>query len=366
MLTKDIMKQFDLSSEDVALIEEVNSNMQYFANLIGSDLFIDCYNKTSKEAIVVAESKPVGSPSLYSGSVIGEIASHENEPAVYTVLSTGIAVRDIRALTQESIIVRQDVIPIKNKENRVIAVLIREKDISDNIQREKKYKELIHTKEDLSEKLQKYNGHITPYSPSIEESKLAMKEIHHRVKNNLQYIASIMNMQARRSDEPEIKEVFIENKNRILSMASIHEILTQNGVYDKVSVKSIINGIIKNLNEFLSNDKNIDITIIGDDISIDSDKGTSIAIVVNELITNAVQHAFKDKSEGEIIVTINKGKVYSSITVEDNGFGFDPSNRKKASLGLSLIELTVKEKLGGKMQFLSDVSGSKISFDFKK
>jgi len=98
---------------------------------------------------------------------------------------------------------------------------------------------------------------------------------------------------------------------------------------------------------------------------VNSDKGTSIAIVVNELITNAVKHAFKSKAEGKIIVNINPGKEYSSITVEDNGSGFDVNNIKKSSLGLSLIELTVKEKLNGKIQILSNENGSKINFDFE-
>ncbi|NLY84915.1 MAG: hypothetical protein GX077_00995 [Tissierellia bacterium] len=182
MLAEHIMQQCNLSPEDIELIKEIANVMQYFANLIGSDLFIDCYNEDRKEAIVVAEAKPIGNPSLYTGSVIGEVASKDNEPAVYTALSTGMSVRDIRTLTQENKVVRQDVVPIKNKNNDVIAVLIREQDISESIQRKKKHKELIHTKEYLCEKLQKSYGDITPYSPSIDENRLLMKEIHHREK----------------------------------------------------------------------------------------------------------------------------------------------------------------------------------------
>lgn len=150
-----------------------------------------------------------------------------------------------------------------------------------------------------------------------------------------------------------------------MSIASIHEILTQNGLSEKVSLKSVISRIIENINKFLIKDYSVDITVLGNDLFVNSDKGTSIAIVVNELITNAVKHAFKSKAEGKIIVNINPGKEYSSITVEDNGSGFDVNNIKKSSLGLSLIELTVKEKLNGKIQILSNENGSKINFDFE-
>lgn len=123
--------------------------------------------------------------------------------------------------------------------------------------------------------------------------------------------------------------------------------------------------IVENIKIFLSGDKNLDIIIIGENLYVDSDKGISIAIVVNELITNAVKHAFIDRLEGKVIVTISPGKEYSSITVEDNGVGFDVNKIKKSSLGLSLIQLTVREKLKGKIQFLSDENGSKINFDFE-
>ncbi len=77
---------------------------------------------------------------------------------------------------------------------------------------------------------------------------------------------------------------------------------------------------------------------------VNSDKGTSIAIVVNELITNAVKHAFKSKAEGKIIVNINPGKEYSSITVEDNGSGFDVNNIKKIKPRIKLNRVNCKRK----------------------
>ena len=371
MIDGNLLEQLSLSPEDIILIKQIDSVMQFFSDLMESDLFIDCYDDVKKEIIVVAQSKPLNNNSLYNGIFIGEIVSHENEPAVYTVLSTGVSVRDIRALIPKDLlipennVVSQDIVPIKNKDNKVIAALIREKDISENIQHEKKYRKLIRATEQLSEKLNKYNGYITPYSPSMDENKLAIKEIQHRIKNNLQYIASVMNIQARRSTKQEVKEILYENRNRILSLASIYEILTQDILDDKISIKHIISEIVNNINIFLSDDKNINITILGNDIFVNSYIATSIAIVVNELITNAVKHAFKYKTEGKIIVNINIGKRYSSITVEDNGVGFDINNINKSNLGLSLVKLIVTEQLKGKVQVISNINGSKINFDFK-
>lgn len=358
-------KYLKLSDYEIELLKNIESTMQYTSNLVGSDLFIDCLDESKKRAIVVAEAKPSENHSIYEMSVVGQNVYPENEPAVFTVFSTGMPVRDIRAITQENKMVKQDVIPVKNQMDEVFAVLISEKDVSNSFIREKKYEKLVQTSESLNEMLYKYDVNKAPYIPSMDENKLAMKEIHHRVKNNLQMIASILNIQSRRSTHSETKKVLKETTNRILSISSIHEILTQNGLEEQISVQKIIQKIINNIKMLLKdNDKNIEILVEGDDLFVTSNKGTSIAIVVNELISNAAEHAFVERTEGKIVVNINRGNQFSSITVSDNGTGIEIDKENISNIGLDLVKLTVYNKLQGKIEFVTNDTGSKIKFDF--
>lgn len=371
MIEKLCKEHLDLTTDEIELLKNIESTMHYTANLVGSDLFIDCLCRSENKAIVVAEAKPTAEFSIYETSVVGKDVYPENEPAVFNVFYSGMPVRDIRAVTQENKIVKQDVVPIKNKMDKVFAVLIREKDISESFQRDKKYEELVHTTEHLSEMLFKYDSDKAVYIPSVDENKLAMKEIHHRIKNNLQMIASILNLQVRRSRHTEIKRIFKENISRILSIASIHDILTQNGLEEQISIKEIILKIIENIKKYSeSSDKSIEITVEGDDFTVCSNVGTSIAIVTNELVSNAVEHAFINHTKGMVIVDINYGNQYSSVTVSDNGEGFQvpkssEENDNISNIGLDLVRLIVYNKLQGKIQFLTSDSGSKVKFDFK-
>jgi two-component sensor histidine kinase len=126
-------------------------------------------------------------------------------------------IRDLKAITQENKAVKQDVVPIRNRQGQVIAVLIREKDVSESISTSKKLDEVARTAGQLTE-------------TTIKEGSVAMKEIHHRIKNNLQTVASILNIQARRSSSEELRNALKENISRVLSIAAIHDILTKNGI----------------------------------------------------------------------------------------------------------------------------------------
>jgi len=194
---------------------------------------------------------------------------------------------------------------------------------------------------------------------------VAIREIHHRVKNNLQTIASLLSLQSRRINNKSAKKAFNESISRILSIAVTHEILAQNGV-DDVDIKTIITKIKDSTIKFgLPPDKKIKITIKGDSFNIDSEKATSIALVVNELLQNSIEHAFKNKNDGYIDLWIQKGSVYSSISILDNGTGFDLNSIKSESLGLSIVKTIVKDKLYGHLNIDSTLRGTKVIFDFK-
>lgn len=194
---------------------------------------------------------------------------------------------------------------------------------------------------------------------------VAIQEIHHRVKNNLQTIASLLSLQSRRINNTLAKKAFNESINRILSIAVTHEILAQNGI-DDVDLKTIIERIKNSTIKLgLPNIENIIISVEGDIVNINSDKATSIALIVNELLQNSLEHAFKGRDEGRIDISVRKGSIYSSISVTDNGIGFNAKSIKSSSLGLNIVKSMVKDKLNGHLIIDSNKNGTEIVFDFK-
>ena len=131
-----------LAGEAVSRLEEVAASMQLTADLTGADVFIDCMDREGRTAVVAAQARPSGETSAYCRTVLGQAALPEKEPAVYHAFRTGMVVRDLKAVTQEDRVVRQDVAPIRDGQGQVIGVLIREKDISQTVSRERKYREL--------------------------------------------------------------------------------------------------------------------------------------------------------------------------------------------------------------------------------
>lgn len=194
---------------------------------------------------------------------------------------------------------------------------------------------------------------------------VAIKEIHHRVKNNLQTIASLLRLQSRRSKNEEFVNAINESINRILSIAVTHELLAKQGI-DEVNIQEVINKIKTSMITVEKNDNlNLSINVIGDDFNLDSDKSTVVALIVNEIIQNCIKHAFKNKSNGNITVKVEKGNIYSSVSIIDDGIGFDVNAISKSSLGLMIVRSLVNDKLKGNLNIYSNDKGTNVTFDFK-
>lgn len=194
---------------------------------------------------------------------------------------------------------------------------------------------------------------------------VAIKEIHHRVKNNLQTIASLLRIQARKTDDKAVKAAFSDSINRILSISVTHELLAQNGL-DELEIKEVINKILKNsVRENLDGHLKLKIDVIGDNFEISSDKATTIALIVNELVENCIKHAFKGKIKGQIIIKVRRGEMKSRISISDNGIGMDERDFEKGSIGLQIVKSLVKEKLYGNLDIKTGNKGTEISFGFE-
>lgn len=194
---------------------------------------------------------------------------------------------------------------------------------------------------------------------------VAIKEIHHRVKNNLQTIASLLRLQSRRIDNDSAQKAFSESINRVLSIAATHEILAEKGI-DDVDLSMMLRRIIRNvaMNGGEAN-TNIRVDIQGDSIRTNSDIASTIALVVNELIQNCYNHAFVGRDEGNIRVEIRRGNRYSNISIVDDGVGFDTNTEPaRTSLGNKIVQQLVSDKLGGHLTVESGEKGTNVFFDF--
>lgn len=189
--------------------------------------------------------------------------------------------------------------------------------------------------------------------------------MHHRVKNSLQLLASSMNLQPRRCRTEEAKTVLQENVGRVLSIAAIHDIPTKTGS-SRVDSLGLLNALRKNLQALVPVGKRITIRVEGDSVPLEVGSAVSAAMAVNELITNALEHAFTERDEGEIRVSFRAGTLFHTVTVADNGSGFDPGEVNRSSFGLRIVEATVRDKLHGVLRIRSDAGGTTVSFNLKR
>lgn len=182
-----------------------------------------------------------------------------------------------------------------------------------------------------------------------------IQEIHHRVKNNLQTIASLLRLQARRTKTPEVKAALRESVNRILSISVVHEFLSQQdrGFIDVAEVtKNILDLVIQNM---LEPNFNIETVLNGQTVILPSEQASSLALVINELIQNSIEHGFVGRKEGLIGVDIATAQDSYQIDIYDDGIGLpiDFSMQNTNSLGLQIVRTLIENDLGGKFRLFS-------------
>ncbi len=196
---------------------------------------------------------------------------------------------------------------------------------------------------------------------AIENSKLLVKsaiiqEMHHRVKNNLQTIASLLRLQMQYSKFKSVGTVLQESINRILSIASVHEVLSHEDM-DRVNVKKVAENILTATRQNLvAPGKHIETSLSGDDFLLPPSKATSVALILNELIQNAVEHGFTDINDGILSVSITEDDRDIRVVVINDGSplpeGFDL--HKNRNLGLQIVENLVRDDLHGQFTLESD------------
>ena len=183
-----------------------------------------------------------------------------------------------------------------------------------------------------------------------------IQEIHHRVKNNLQTIASLLRLQSRRSNSPEVKEALQESINRILSISVVHEFLSQQGE-ENINVAEVTTNILTLIKQnMLDSSFNLTAEISGNNIILPSQQASSLALIINELILNSIEHGFEGRNSGLIGLNITQNSIAYIIELYDNGCGlpenFDAQSTK--SLGLQIVRNLVEGDIGGTFTLYND------------
>lgn len=204
---------------------------------------------------------------------------------------------------------------------------------------------------------------------SLLEKEVLLKELHHRVKNNLQIISGLFEKQIKKTDDIKVKQMIKEGQDRVFSIALVHQNLHQSELVSGVEFNNYLNLLIKNIvdtNNF--EEKSIEIITKVDDFILNFDFSISVALIVNELITNCYKHAFVNRKEGKIEINciLKENKV--NLSVSDNGVGFSPNEKDQSSknLGMSLLKGLARQ-IKGIVNITSSEKGTcvQIIFDFK-
>jgi two-component system, sensor histidine kinase PdtaS len=189
-----------------------------------------------------------------------------------------------------------------------------------------------------------------------------IREVHHRVKNNLQTIASLFRIQARRSDNPEVHRALAEATERAAAMAAVHDLLSRSE-HESVDFGEAAGRIVNLVRDGVAGgDTGISVTMQGSSGQVDAKTATPLALVLAELVHNALEHAFEEAAQGSVRVTLLRDVATLRLTVEDDGrglpAGFDL--RSSTGLGFSIIRTLVEEDLRGAMEVTGD-DGTRVA-----
>ncbi len=209
---------------------------------------------------------------------------------------------------------------------------------------------------------------------SLREKDVLLREIHHRVKNNLQVITSLISLQARASKHPDMQDVFDELQSRVRAVAALHE-----GLYSSPDLGNILFGaymeqLLQELLAFHAVDpRRVSLDVAAADVVISIEQALPLGLILNELITNCLKHAFPEQSKGRIKVRLDyvasngeEGPQECELSVSDDGIGMSTGNglTNTQSMGLHIVDLLASE-LRGKLEMSQDQQrGTKFTLRF--
>lgn len=201
----------------------------------------------------------------------------------------------------------------------------------------------------------------------LQAEKVRKKEIHHRVKNNLQVISSLLYLASENFKDPEIIEAFMDSRNRVRSMALIHEELYQSKEMSSIDFSEYTENLLKYLSKSYGIE-NRDIKFVSniEGIYLDVDTAVPLGMIINELVSNSLKHAFPEMEKGEIKVELKIRDGKFLLKIKDNGIGFPAGidYRNTDSLGLQLV-ITLVDQIDGIIR-MDQTDGTEFSIIFEE
>ncbi|MUH36620.1 sensor histidine kinase [Zobellia amurskyensis] len=196
---------------------------------------------------------------------------------------------------------------------------------------------------------------------SVDEKENLLREVHHRVKNNLQTVSSLLNLQARNTPNEQIKELVKSSQNRVIAMAMIHEMLYVRDNLSKIEFGSYVQELTQYLLRTVERkDRNIDVVLNIPDTLLSIDTAIPLGLLINETVTNSIKYGFKNQDKGEITIELEKRYQNKFILkISDNGAGFplDYDFKNSNTLGIRLIH-NLARQLQGTIERLPTQTGT--------
>jgi two-component sensor histidine kinase/sensor domain CHASE-containing protein len=203
---------------------------------------------------------------------------------------------------------------------------------------------------------------------SIQEKEVLLREIHHRVKNNMQIVSSLLMLQSQNIADNKYKDMFIESQTRINAMALIHEKLYQSESIAQINFKEYINEIVSNIFSSYGQNSNIKIDINVENIPIKIDYAVPCGLIINELVTNSLKYAFPGERHGKIQISLKSNdNNMIQLSISDDGIGIakDMDIRNTKSLGLHLVTALAESQLHGQI-ILNRETGTEFQINFRQ
>lgn len=203
------------------------------------------------------------------------------------------------------------------------------------------------------------------------ERNVLVQEVHHRVRNNLQIVSSLLSLQSRFAHRSTTQEMNSNCQMRIRSIALVHELLYHSDSFSDIDLNEFITELFRNLkNANYRTARDIDLRIHMENVTLNLNMAIPIGLILNELLSNTTLHAFPFLRPGDCIVEIHLRQIEQNtieLCVCDNGVGFlrDSESERHESLGLYLVTMLVEEQLDGRIQFCTN-RGSQVIIQFEK
>jgi two-component system, sensor histidine kinase PdtaS len=198
---------------------------------------------------------------------------------------------------------------------------------------------------------------------ALTEREVLVKEVHHRVKNNLQVVVSLLRLQASRLRDAAGTDALRESLNRVSAMSTIHELLYRSNTLADIDFAEVLRTLTGNLHDAYGlNEERISMVVEADPVPVSMDAAVPLALIANELISNAFKHGFPDGAEGEVRVGLRREGETVVLRIADTGPGFVPPERS-TSLGLMLVDRLVRQ-VSGRLE-LEPPPGTRYRLTFK-